>query len=229
VLAAAALSLALPMIVNADNGSASTTMNFFSGGGGAHADWLSTIDQPPGDSDNQAVRLVTTDQGYAGVLYHHVTGIPAEAFPDSSYWMRGDVPPGTPTLGSPRLVVAFETAAGAPDGDAELDANVFTGDWQVVSDAVGLGVQNGWDIHSAACPFLYHQDWNTAQGCHAGDLVYAVYFTTDPYPREQMLDDIYVNGKRFSSASDNGGGNNDPAGPDATTDPTLLPPILPPL
>jgi len=41
----------------ADNGNASPTLSFFSGGAGAHADWLVTADQPLGDTDNQAIRL----------------------------------------------------------------------------------------------------------------------------------------------------------------------------
>ena len=40
-----------------------------------------------------------------------------------------------------------------------------------------------------------------------------------------LIDDIEVNGKTFSRARDNGNGNNSSAGPDATTDPSLLPPI----
>src|ERR1041385_768843 len=102
----------------ADNGNASPTLSFFSGGNGAHADWLATSDQPPGDLDNQAIRLLTVDgaptfqQGYAGILFHHVTGIPAEAFPDSAFWNKTPCPyAGSPaTLGSPRLVVEFQNA-----------------------------------------------------------------------------------------------------------------------
>ena len=45
----------------------------------------------------------------------------------------------------------------------------------------------------------------------------------DAYGIYQLIDDINVNGKTFSKASDNGNGNNTPAGPDATTDPSLLP------
>src|SRR5438552_8526855 len=76
----------------AGNGHASPTLSFFSGGDGAHADWLATSDQPPGDTDNQAIRLQTTndaptfEKGYAGIVVHHVSGIPAANFPDSSFW-----------------------------------------------------------------------------------------------------------------------------------------------
>lgn len=217
----------------ADNGSAGPTLSFFSGGDGAHADWLATSDQPPGDTDNQAIRLQTTDdaptfsQGYAGILVHHVTGIPAAAFPDSSFWNKA---PAGPTLGSPRLVVEFQTAAGTPDGDAELDQAVrTTSDWEQVSDTSDYP-NSGWDVHSATCAFLYHQQWSVAQTCHAGDTVSSVFLVADAYGIYHLIDDINVDGKTFSSASDNGGGNNDPAGPAATTDPSLLPPLVfPPL
>lgn len=211
----------------ADSGASSPTLSFFSGGGGAQAHWNATSDQPSGDIDNQDIEIDTTTAGYAGVLVHHVTGIPVAEFPDSSYWMKGPV---GPTLGSPRLEVIFETAAGAPDGDAQLVANTFTGDWQFVSDTYLLLVQNGWDLRGGTCGFQYHVTWQIAQGCHAGDLVSSVYFIADPYPRTQYLDDISVDGKFFTSASDNGGGVNDPAGPDATLDTSLVPTVvLPPI
>jgi hypothetical protein len=207
-----------------DNGNAPTTLNFFSGGGGAHADWLATVDQPPGDVDNQAIRLVTTTDphGYAGIYFHHVTGIPADAFPDSSFWLRSNFV--GPSLGSPRLIVVFQTAAGVPDGDAELTPNSLTTTWRQISDASDYP-DSGWDIHGGTCGYGYHQVWSVAQACHAGDVVSQVFLTTDPYGVEHRIDDIEVNYKRFSSASDNGGGNNDPAGPDATTDPSLIPPL----
>src|SRR6185437_10127901 len=149
------------------------SISFFSGGLGAHADWKATSDQPPGDTDNQAISLQTTNdaptfsQGYAGITVHHLEGIPAEQLPDSSFWIKYLSGPG-PTLGSPRLVVEFATPAGAADGDAELDANAATGDWQQVSD-VNDSPNSGWDVHSNSCPFAYHQMWSQAQSCHAGD------------------------------------------------------------
>src|SRR5579872_680085 len=191
VAAGAALAL-IPAAALADNGSSSPTLSFFSGGGGAQAHWLATADQPPGDTDNQAIEILTTTSGYAGILVHHVTGIPAAAFPDSSFWMKE---PAGSTLGSPRLVVEFQNAAGGPDGDAELDANAATGGWQPVSDTVAPVVQNGWDIHSAACPFVYHQLWTTAQSCHAGDVVSTAFLVADPYNRDQLIDDISVDSK----------------------------------
>ena len=214
----------------ADNGNAPTTMSFFSGGAGAHADWFVTADQPPDDLDRQAVRLVTTDgaptfeHGYAGILFHHVTGIPAASFPDSDFWNKTPFYAGA-TLGSPRLVVAFQDALGQYSGDAELDQNVRSDQWEHVSD-VDNYPNSGWDIHSATCPFMYHQKWSVAQGCHAGETVMSVYIVADAYGIYHLIDDIDVNNKRFSSASDNGNGNNATAGPDATTDPALLPPLF---
>lgn len=243
LLIVAAAALAVPTIAVADNGSSSPTLSFFSGGDGANAHWLNTSDQPPGDTDNQAIELQTTNdaptfsKGFAGILVHHVTGIPAEQFPDSSFWNR------TPstyasepfTLGSPRLVVEFNNAAGAPNGDAELDENTRGNGWEQVSDdpsntTAGAYPNSGWDIHSASCPYLYHQLWAVAQTCHAGDTVSVVFIVADAYGIDHFIDDITVDGKTFSSASDNGGGVNDPAGPAATIDPGLLPPLVfPPL
>ena len=223
VVAAVGVLVAVPAGV-ADNGNASATLSFFSGGGGAHADWLATSDQPPGDTDNQAIRLLTTtaSNGYAGILVHHVAGIPAASFPDSSFWNKAPV---GPTLGSPRLVIEFQTAAGTADGDAELDQNArTTSDWEQVSDVTDYG-NSGWDIHSAACPFMYHQMWSVAQSCHTGDVVSSVFLVADPYGINHLIDDISVDGQTFSSASDNGNGDNTAAGPDPS-DPSLIPSSL---
>jgi hypothetical protein len=57
----------------------------------------------------------------------------------------------------------------------------------------------------------------------------AVYIATDAYGIYHLIDDITVDGKTFSSGSDNSSGNNDPAGPDATIDLSLLPPLPIPL
>jgi hypothetical protein len=224
---------AIPTLVWADSGNAPTTLSFFSGGNGAHADWLAITDQPPGDTDNQAIRLLTTNgaptfaKGYAGILFHHVTGIPAADFPDSSFWNKTPDPyPFEPsTLGSPRLIVAFQNAAGHYSGDAQLTQNVRGNTWEHVSD-VADSPNSGWDIHSATCPFAYHQTWSIAQTCHLGETVLSVFIVADAYGIYHLIDDITVNGKTFSSASENGNGKNDPAGPDATTDPTLLPPLF---
>ena len=53
----------------------------------------------------------------------------------------------------------------------------------------------------------------TAQSCHAGDTVSTVYLVADNYAISQLIDDINVNGKTFSSASDNANGDNTAAGP----------------
>jgi hypothetical protein len=211
----------------ADNGNATTTMSFFSGGGGAHADWFVTADQPPGDIDRQAVRLQTTDQGYAGILFHHVTGIPAGDFPDSEFWNKTPDPytfePST--LGSPRLVVAFQNAAGEFDGYGDLRENLRGNNREQVSD-VDTFPNSPWDVMSGPCIFRYNVTWSIVQSCFTGDTVLSVYLTTDPYNIYHLIDDLEVNGKRFSSASDNGNGKNAAAGPDATTDPSLLPPLF---
>lgn len=220
VLLAVAL-LTLPMAALA--GRTTPSMSFFSGGHGGHADWFVTEDQPPGDTDNQAIRLITTDgaptyeKGYAGILFHHVTGIPAEAFPDSSFWVKTPDFAG-PSLGSPRLVVLFQNAAGTVTGYGDLRPLVLGPAWQEV-------VSPNWDVMGGPCIFRYEVPWSVVQSCFAGHTTAAVYVTTDAYGIYHLIDDITVNGKTFSSASDNGNGNNSSAGPDATTDASLLPPL----
>jgi len=56
--------------------------------------------------------------------------------------------------------------------------------------------------------------------------VLSVFFVVDAYGINHLSDDITVARKTFSSASDNGNANNAPAGPTATTDPSLLPAVL---
>ncbi len=219
----------------AGNGNAGPTLSFFSGGNGGHADWLATSDQPPGDTDNQAIRLLTTNgaptfaKGYAGILVHHVTGIPAADFPDSSFWNRTPDPYVFEpyTQGSPRLVVEFQDAAGEFDGYAALRENVRGNGWEEVSDQTNYP-NAAWDVMGGPppCAFLYNVTWSTVQACFAGDTTLAVFLIADAYGIYHLIDDINVDGKMFSSASDNSNGNNDPAGPMATTDPSLLPPIL---
>jgi hypothetical protein len=234
LVAAMGIVVAVPAASLGNSGNASPTLSFFSGGAGGHADWLATSDQPTGDSDNQAIRLVTTNgaptfaQGYAGILFHHVTGIPAADFPDSSFWNKTPDPyPGEPsTLGTPRLVVAFQNAAGEYDGYADLRENTRLNGWEDVSDQTNFP-NAAWDtMGGAPCGFLYNVKWTAVQACFAGDTTLAVYLTTDAYGIYHLIDDLSVNGKTFSSASDNGNGNNDPAGPTPTTDPTLLPPLF---
>ena len=226
--------IAFALAAAAPAGAPPATLSFFSGGGGAHADWLVTNDQPPGDADGRAIRLLTTNgapdfnHGYAGILVHHVAGIPAEDFPDSSFWNKVPNDPGA-TLGSPRLVVEFQNAAGEFDGYGDLRENARGSDWEKVSDEGSDYPNSAWDVMGgpgAGCGFLYNVHWNVVQTCFAGDTVLSVFIVADPYGIYHLIDDITVNGKTFSNPSDNGNGNNAPAGPDATTDPSLLPAIV---
>ena len=238
--AAAAVFLAtcffvVPATTLADNGNASPTLSFFSGGNGAHADWFVTDDQPPGDLDGRAIRLLTTngaptfEKGYAGILFHHVTGIPALAFPDSSFWNKVPDAPGA-TLGSPRLVVQFQNAAGQFDGYGDLRENARGNDWEFVSDVPGPNpgqFPNGaWDVMGGPCVFRYNVTWSVVQSCFAGDTTLSVYIVADAYGIYHLIDGITVNNKTFSKAADNSNGDNTSAGPDLTLDPSLLPPAL---
>jgi hypothetical protein len=226
----------------ADNGNASPTLSFFSGGNGAHADWFVTADQPPGDTDNRAIRLLTTngaptfEHGYAGILVHHVTGIPAEAFPDSAFWNKTPCPyvGMVATFGSPRLVVEFQDASGKFDGYGDLRENTRgCNDWEKVSDSefvtpngtAGVYPNSGWDVMGKTCATPYNVQWSDVQACFAGDTTLAVFIVADAYGIYHLIDDITVNGKTFSNASDNSNGNNDSAGPLATIDLSLLPPL----
>jgi len=228
-----AFILSLPSVAVADDGNAPVTMSFFSGGQGAHADWFVTSDQPPGDTDNQAIRLQTTlgapsfEHGYAGILFHHVSGIPAAAFPDSSFWNKTPYPyPGEPaTLGSPRLVVSFQNALGQFTGYGSLRQNARGNDWEYVSDVASFP-NSAWDVMGGPCGFLYNVVWSVVQTCFSGQTTLSVFIVADAYGIYHLIDDITVNGKTFSSARDNGNGNNSSAGPTATTDPSLLPPLF---
>jgi hypothetical protein len=223
----------------ADNGNGPPTLSFFSGGGGAQAHWFVTTDQPPGDTDNQAIQLNTTNdaptyaKGYAGILVHHVTGIPAAEFPDSEFWNKTPQPYlfEPYTQGSPRLVVEFQNAAGQHDGYADLRENTRGNGWEDVSD-VNDYPNSAWDVMnvlpSNPCyPFRYNLQWPDVQSCFAGDTTLSVFLVADAYGINHLIDDITVDGKTFSSASDNSSGDNATAGPTATTDPSLLPAFLP--
>jgi hypothetical protein len=139
-----------------------------------------------------------------------VTGIPAEEFPDSSFWNKTPDPyVGEPsTLGSPRLVVAFQTPSGQYDGYADLREVSRLNDWERVSDETDYP-NSAWDVMNKptppCSPFAYSLTWYQVQACFAGDTTLAVYLTTDAYGIYHLIDDIMVNGKTFSSASDNGG------------------------
>jgi hypothetical protein len=233
LVAVVGIAVAIPTAAAADSGKAPPTLSFFSGGNGAHADWLATADQPPGDTDNQAIRLQTTngaptyEKGYAGILFHHLTGIPAAAFPDSSFWNRTPYPYlfEPYTQGSPRLVVAFQNALGEFDGYGALRENLRANGWEEVSDQTTYP-NSAWDVMGGPCVFRYNVTWSVVQSCFAGDTTLSVFLIADAYGIYHLIDDIEVGGKMFSSASDNGNGKNDGAGPAATTDPTLLPPLF---
>ena len=233
LFAVMAVAGAAPIAGLADSGNPPPTLSFFSGGQGAHADWLATSDQPPGDTDNQAIRLLTTDgaptyeKGYAGILVHHVTGIPAADFPDSAFWNKTPDPyifePNT--QGSPRLVVAFQNAAGQFNGYGALRENTRLNGWEDVSDQTNYP-NAAWDVMGGPCVFLYNVKWSVVQSCFAGHTTLSVFLVADAYGIYHLIDDITVDGKTFSSAADNGKGNNNSAGPTATTDPSLLPPLF---
>jgi hypothetical protein len=221
------VSLFVVTTTHADNGNASATLSFFSGGNGGHADWLVTDDQPPNDTDMRAIRLITTNGAPT-----FQPGSPAEQFPDSSFWNKTASPyPGEPnTLGSPRLVVQFQNATGEFVGYGDLRENTRGNDWEFVSDVVGPSpgqYPNGaWDVMGGPCVFRYNVHWEDVQTCFAGDTTLSVYIVADAYGIYHLIDDITVNGKTFSKAADNSNGDNTPAGPDATLDPSLLPPVL---
>jgi hypothetical protein len=226
----AAASVVAASSAQGDNGHSSPNLSFFSGGDGANAHWLATSDQPPGDTDNQAIQLQTTNdaptyaKGYAGILVHHVTGIPAAAFPDSAFWVKATDYTG-PSNGSPRLVVEFQDAAGNFVGYGGLRPLTLDSTWQDVNDASSYPT-SGWDVMGGPCGFRYNVHWTDVQACFTGDTTLSVFIVADAYGITHLIDDITVDGKTFSSASDNGGGNNTMAGPSATTDPSLLPAII---
>lgn len=217
----AALSVALAATAvpafAADNGKAPPTLSFFSGGGGAHADWFHTDDQPPGDTDQQAIRIhdTTDPNGYAGVLVHHVYGQPTESFPNSTFDFKSSLASPS-SLGYPRLVIRFSDG-----GSAELRPLTWQQSWTTVADP-------NWDNHGGipACTFLYETTWQDVQDCHPGTFITNAYVTTDPGVDVTFyIDNLNVDGKHFSSASDNANGNNDPA----YYTPDLLPFLTTPL
>ena len=236
LLAVGATLLAGAPIALSSNGGTSPTLSFFSGGDGAQAHWLVTGDQPFGDTDSQAIQLQTTndaptfEKGYAGILVHHVTGVPAENFPDSEFWLKTPNNNLQASLGSPRLVVEFQTPTGAFDGYGDLRPLELMSSWQDVSDQNNYP-KTAWDVMGKTCPgHTFNVHWTEVQACFAGDTTLAVFLVADPYGIYHLIDDITVNGKTFSDAADNSNGNNDLAGPSATTNPSLLPPVLfPPL
>jgi hypothetical protein len=203
LIAALAAVIAVPFAFAADNGNAGATLSFFSSGSGAHAGWVHTDDQPPGDTDSQAIRIHTTATGYAGVLVHHVYGRPTALFPNSSYDFKAATPGAS--FGSPRLVILFSDG-----GRAELRPLTWTTTWQKVADP-------NWDNNGGTCGFLFETTWNAVQACHVGTFIVNEYITTDPgLPNDFLIDNLETAGKTFSSASDNGNGSGND-GADNTT------------
>jgi hypothetical protein len=202
------LILALPALA-ADNGNAGPTLSFFSGGGGAHAGWVHTDDQPPGDTDQQAMHIHDTATGYAGVLVHHVYGMPTATYPNSKFDFKS-VNGAGPSLGYPRLVIQFSDG-----GRAELRPLFWLQTWSTVADP-------NWDNNGGTCGFVFETTWNIIQTCHAGTFVTNAYITTDPgIPVDFLIDNLETAGKSWSSASDNGNGDN----ATAFFTPDLLPPL----
>lgn len=197
VLLVAGIAVAAPILSSAaDRGNAPATLSFFSGGGGAHAGWMHSNDQPPGDTDEQVIRIQDTTVGYAGSLVHHVYGTPTAAFPNSTFDFKSNlISPSS--LGYPRLVIRFSDG-----GRAELRPLTWQQTWSTVADP-------NWDNNGGTCGFVYETTWNTVQGCHAGTFVTNAFITTDPgIEVEFLIDNLNVAGKQFSRAADNGNGNN---------------------
>ena len=193
----------------ADNGNAPPTLSFFSGGGGAHAGWVHTSDQPPGDTDQQAIQIHDTTSGYAGVLVHHVYGTPTATFPNSKFDFKSNLASPS-SLGYPRLVIRFSDG-----GNASLRPLSWQQNWTTVQDP-------NWDNNAGGCGFLFETTWQQIQACHPGTFVTNAYITTDPgIDVTFLIDNLSIDGKTFSNASDNGNGDNTTA----TDTPALLPPL----
>lgn len=180
-----------------DAGNAPPTLSFYSGGSGASAHWQNDPNDSPNDDNTQDIKITTTvpPSGYAGVTVHHVAGIPAEAYPNSSFEVKADgvAPAGMPSMGSPRLVVQFSDG-----GNAQLRPLAVTPDWQKVQDP-------NWDDNGGTCGYRYETSWQDVQGCHAGAVVTNVYIATDPLGLTYYIDNLETAGKVFNEAADNGG------------------------
>lgn len=189
-LAVAALCIAGAAVPAEGARRTSPSLHFFSSGGGAHADWLHTEDQPAGDTDQQAFRVVATTTGYAGADVMHAEGRPVAEYPPSSFDFKASQP--GPSLGYPRLLYVFSDG-----GSAYLRPLTWTTEWQTVSD-------NNWDNNGGTCGFQYQTTWENVQGCHAGATVTEIVFVTDPGIEVTFLvDNLDTAGKVISSARDN--------------------------
>jgi hypothetical protein len=193
--AAAAVAVFAAVASAADNGNAPATLSFFSSGGGAHAGWVHTDDQPPGDTDQQAMQIHVTATGYAGILVHHVYGWPTATFPNSTFDFKSNLM--AASQGYPRLEILFSDG-----GDASLRPLTWQQTWTTVADP-------NWDNNHGGCGFRFEQTWQQIQACHPGTFVTNAYITTDPgIEVDFLIDNLDVAGKVFSSASDNGDGDN---------------------
>ena len=214
------IALALEAAMSAPAGGTGPTLSFFSGGLGARAGWV---------AGNKSIRLQTTKNagshvhGFAGILISDVSG-PAVSFPDSSFSSKASTAPGA-TLSSPRLVVEFQTERGKYVGAADLRETTRGSDWERVDDRTNYP-RAAWDVLGGPCGFLSNVRWTTVQKCFVGDKVVSVFIVADALGISQLIDEVTIGDKTFSSASDNGGGDNRSAGPRTTTDPALLPKIL---
>jgi hypothetical protein len=208
LLIAAAILLVVPALATAaDNGNPPPTLSFFSGGGGAYAGWVHTDDQPPGDTDQQAMRIHDTTTGYAGVLVHHVYGIPTASFPNSKFDFKSNLASPS-SLGYPRLVIVFSDG-----GNASLRPLTWQQNWTTVQDP-------NWDNNTGGCGFRFEQTWQQIQACHPGTFVTNAFITTDPgIDVTFLIDNLEVDGKDFSNAGDNSKGDNTTA----TDTPELVP------
>lgn len=223
-------ALTLSAASSAPAGGPPTALSFFSGGLGARANWVTLSDRPPRATDHQAIRLLTINRdashadGYAGILVQHVAGIPADRFPDSSFWIKVPKKPGS-TLASPRLVVEFRTERGRFVGYGSLRERFRGTGWEAVDDRTNYP-KAAWDVSGGPCGFLYSVRWTTVQQCFIRDKVLSVFIVADSYGIDHLIDGIQVNGTTFSDAADNSGGDNRRAGPKATTDRSLLPKLV---
>jgi hypothetical protein len=139
----------------------------------------------------------TTDPyGYAGILVHHVYGIPTASFPNSKFDFKSSLPSPS-SLGYPRLVIRFSDG-----GNASLRPLTWQQTWTTVTDP-------NWDNNIGGCGFLFETTWQQIQACHPGTFVTNAYVVTDPGIEVTFLiDNLDVAGKTFSNASDNSNGDN---------------------
>ena len=172
------------------------SVHFWSGGGAARMDWLATSDQPPGDTDNLAMTLVTTSapNGFAGLEVMHVSGQPTATFPNSSFDVKTTDYTG-PSSGSPRLEIRFSDG-----GVGRLRPLTLSSTWQTVGDP------NWENVGGNPCVQHFQMTWNEIQACHLNTVVTSVVFLGDPYDRTHLVDDLTVDGVNITHAYANGNG-----------------------